>query len=103
MMIGEETSHDSLILACTRTGASLELCDLFLELIDPFLERAQSQFPKMVAGGGPFLRFEVEFLHFLPFQPRVLKLVPAVDTRPSAYVLTGPPGLASCWHRLPKR
>jgi hypothetical protein len=55
----EERSCDGLTLRRARTGAGLEARDLFLELIDPFLERAHSEFPNMLAGIGPLLRFEV--------------------------------------------
>jgi hypothetical protein len=50
-------------------------------LIDPFLERAQSELPNVIAGSGALLGFDVELLQFLQFQPRVLKLTPIVDGR----------------------
>jgi hypothetical protein len=79
VMPREERAHDGLTLQRARTGASLAPCDLFLELIDPFLQRAQSEFPHMLAGSRALLRFEVKLLQFLQFQPRGLKLMPTVD------------------------
>ena len=57
MIPREERAHDGLTLQRARTGASLEPCDLFLELIDALLERAQSEFANVLAGSGPLLCF----------------------------------------------
>jgi hypothetical protein len=44
---------------CSRTSASLKPSDLFLELVDPLLQRALGQLTNMLAGSRAFIRFEV--------------------------------------------
>jgi len=97
VMLREEKSHDGLIQR-TRTGASLEPCDLFPELIDPFLERAKSEFTNMLAGSEAFLRLKVKLLQFLQFQPRVLKLMPTVDGHGTTSTPRGSSARAATMH-----
>jgi hypothetical protein len=52
----------------------LESSDLFLELIDPFLERAQGEFSNMLAGRWALLGSRVEFLQLLELPPGVFQL-----------------------------
>jgi hypothetical protein len=70
---------NGLTLYSARTGPSLEPSDLFLELIDSFLERAQRKFSYVVAGSRSLLRVNVELLQLLEFQSRVFKLTPILD------------------------
>jgi hypothetical protein len=72
-------SDNDLTPRCTRRVASREPRNLFLELIDPFPERAKCEFPNMLAGGSILLGFDVELFQFLEFQTGVLKLILIVD------------------------
>src|SRR6266851_884762 len=62
-----------------RTDAGLEPSHLFLELIDPFLERSQGQFADVLARHGASLDRGVKLFQFLKFLASVFQLVPVFN------------------------
>ena len=46
----------------------------------------------MLAGSGPLLRFEVNLLQFLQFQPRVPKLMQTADGHEATLISSGAAG-----------
>lgn len=66
-------------LPFSRTDASLEPRDLFFELIDSFLERAQSQFTNVRVRRRTVQLSRVELFQFLEFLPLVLQLAPVFN------------------------